>query len=69
MKRLHESYELFSSLMDILNWNSAIRGELRETVELHRSPYGTCVPAEHACQYILELSQEISQCDKLGQAM
>ena len=71
MKRLHESYESFSSLIDILNWNSAIslRDELREAVELHRSPYGTCAPDEHACQYILELSQEINQCDKLSQAM
>ena len=66
-KRLRESYESFSSLMDILNWNTVIRGELRETVELRRSPFGT--PAECACQYIVELSKEISQCDKLGQAM
>ena len=27
--------------METLNWNSAVRSELRETVELHRSPYGT----------------------------
>ena len=65
--RLHVSCESFSSLMDVLNWNSVIRGELKETVELHRSPFGT--PAEHACQHILELSLEISRCDKLSQAM
>ena len=66
-EQLRESYESFSSLMDVLKWNSVVRDELRETVKLHRSPFGT--PAECACQYILELTQELSRCDKLGQAM
>ena len=66
-EQLRESYESFSSLMDVLKWNSVVRDELRETVKLHQSPFGT--PAECACQYILELTQELSRCDKLGQAM
>ena len=53
--------------MEILNWNSIVRGELTEAVELHRSPFGT--PAELACKYIFELSKEICQCDNLGQEM
>ena len=66
-EQLHESYKSFSSLVETLNWNSAVRGEIREAVELHKSPFGT--PAELACRYILELSQEICQCDTLGQEM
>ena len=66
-EQVQESYKSFSSLMEILNWNSTVRSELQESVELHRSPFGT--PAEQACRYILELSQEICKCDKLGQEM
>ena len=66
-EQVHESFKSFSTLMETLNWNSAARSELKETVELHRSPYGT--PAELACRYILDISQEICQCDTLGQEM
>ena len=66
-EQVHESYKSFNSLMETLNWNSAVRSELRETVELHRSPFGT--PAELACKYIFDISQEICQCDTLGQEM
>ena len=62
-ERLQKSYKSFGSIMDILNWNSVIRGELKETIERHRSPFGTS--ADLACQYILELSQEISQCSEI----
>lgn len=53
--------------METFNWNSAVRSKLRETVKLHRSPFGT--PAELACRYIFGISQEISQYDTLGQEM
>ena len=66
-ERLHESYKSFDSLMDVLKWNSVIRGEVREIVELQCSPFGS--PAERACQYILELSQEVSQSAKLSQTI
>ena len=61
------SYKSFNSLMDILRWNRTIRGELEEDVDLRRSPFGT--PAEFVCQYILEVSKEISQCSGLSQEM
>ena len=64
-EQLHESYESFNSMMDVLNWNSVIRDELKEAVELRKSPFGTS--AEVACQYIFELSQEIGRCDKIHQ--
>ena len=61
------SYQSFDSFMDILNWNPSVRGELKEDIELRRSPFGT--PAEFACQYIHEVSQEINQCSELSQEM
>ena len=61
------SYKSFDSFMDILNWNPTVRGELKEHMQLRKSPFGT--PAEHACQYIREVSQEISQCSDLSQEM
>ena len=63
MERIHEqacdSYNSFNSLIEILNWNLVVRGKLNINLKLHRIPFGT--PAELACKYILELSQEISQ--------
>ena len=61
------SYKSFDSFMDTLNWNQAVRGELKEHVRLRKSPFGT--PAELACQYIRDMLQEISQCRNLGQEM
>ena len=61
------SYKSFDSFMDILNWNQSVRGELKEHMQSRKSPFGT--PAELACQYIHELSQEISQCSTLSQEM
>ena len=65
IEQLHESYKLFNSMMDVLNWNSVIRDDLKEAVELHKSPFG--ISAEVPCQYIFELSQEITRCDKICQ--
>lgn len=65
IEQLHESYKLFSSMMDVLDWNSVIRNELKESVELHKSPFGTS--AEAASQYIFELSQEVSRGDQICQ--
>ena len=45
---LHDSYIAFDSLMDIINWNSSVRDELKMDVKLCRSPFGT--PAELACK-------------------
>lgn len=63
IEQLHESYRSFNSVMDILNWNLVIRGELKETIEQKKSPFGTS--AKFACQYLFELSKEISQGDKI----
>ena len=65
-EQTYESYKLFNSIMDNLNWNSAIRGELKENIDRHRSPFGT--PAELACQYILDLCKEVNQCSDVCQA-
>ena len=62
-EEVHASYNSFSCLMDIINWNSVVRDELKTCVDQHRSPFGT--PAEFACKYILELSQEISRGRKI----
>ena len=51
--------------MDVLKWNSIVRDELKETVELRKSPFGTS--AEVASQYIFEISQEIGQDDQIYQ--
>ena len=56
----YDSYKSFNCIMDKLDWNSAIRREFGVDIKLRRSPFGT--PAELACQYILELRKEISQC-------
>ena len=64
-KKLHDSYIAFSSLMDIINWNSSVRDDLKIDVHLHRSPFGT--PAELACKYIFELSQEVGCGSKINQ--
>jgi hypothetical protein len=58
-KQVHDSYITFDSLMDIINWNSSVREDLKSDVKQHRSPFGT--PADFACKYILELSQEIGR--------
>ena len=58
-KKVHDSYITFSSLMDIINWNSSVRDELKIDVQLRGSPFGT--PAELACKYIFELSQEVGR--------
>ena len=63
IEQLHESYRSFNSIMDILNWNSSIRSELKETIEQHKSPFGTS--AEVACQYLFDLTKEISRSDKI----
>ena len=65
IEQLHESYRSFNSVMDAIKWNSVIRDELEETVQQQKSPFGT--PAEVACQYIFELSQEISRGDNICQ--
>ena len=64
-EQARDSYNSFNSLIEILNWNSVVRGELNINQKLHRTPFGT--PAELACQYILELSQEISRGTKMYQ--
>jgi hypothetical protein len=64
IEQLHESYRSFNSVMDILNWNLVIRGELKETIEQQKSPFGTS--AEVACQYLFESSKEISRVDKIS---
>ena len=58
-KKVHDSYITFSSLMDIINWNLSVRDELKIDVQLRRLPFGT--PAELACKYIFELSQEVGR--------
>ena len=63
-EEVHASYNSFNSLMDVINWNSLVRGELKTCVDQRRSPFGT--PAELACKYILELSQEISRGRKIS---
>ena len=55
----YDSYKSFNWVMDMLDWNSSIRREFEEDIKLRKSPFGT--PAEHACQYIVELCKEISQ--------
>ena len=65
IEQLHESYRSFNSIMDILNWNSSMRGELKETIEQCKSPFGTS--AEAAGQYLFDLTKEISRGDKLCQ--
>ena len=65
IEHLHESYRSFSSVMDVLNWNSVIRDELKEMVEQRKSPFGTS--ADVACQYMLELCKEISGGEKICQ--
>ena len=65
IEQLHESYRSFNSIMDILNWNSSMRGELKETIEQRKSPFGTS--AEAAAQYLFDLTKEISRGDKLCQ--
>ena len=59
-KDSYDSYKSFNCIMNTLDWNSAIRREFEEDIKLRKSPFGT--PAELACQYILELCKEISQC-------
>ena len=43
-------------IMDLLKWNPAVRGELMELIELHKSPFGT--PAELECQTTTVVSVE-----------
>ena len=57
--QFHESCKSFDCLMGSFNWNSEIRDEFKELIKLRRSPFGK--PAELACQYIFDLSEEISQ--------
>lgn len=64
-KQIHDSYVAFDSLIGTINWNSSVRNELKIAVKQHRSPFGT--PAEFACKYILELSQEIGCGNKISQ--
>ena len=40
-EQVQDSYKSFSSLMDILHWNPAVRHELKEHTELQRTPFGT----------------------------
>lgn len=56
IKECSESYQAFDSVMDRLEWNSEIRGELKKSKELGKTPIGS--PADLACKYILELSQK-----------
>ena len=56
-KQVHDAYITFDSLMDFINWNSSVRNEIKSDMKQHISPFGT--PAEFACKYILEISQEI----------
>ena len=66
-EQVHDYYNSFNSLMNTFNWNTAVRDEMKAKVEQHRSPFGT--PAELACKYILELSQEVSQGGKIDHEM
>ena len=60
-----ESYQAFDSLMDLIKWSPEVRSELRKSAEHQATPFGT--PADLACQYILELCQEICQCSEIHQ--
>ena len=64
-KKCQKLYRAFESLMNELRWNPESRHGLKESIELQRTPFGT--PADHACQYILELCQEVCQCGELQQ--
>ena len=64
-EKCHESYQAFDSLMDLFKWSPGVRSELRKNTEHRTTPFGT--PADPACQYILELCQEICQCSEIRQ--
>ena len=49
--------------MSHINWNLETRSQLKQSIELQRTPFGS--PGDHACQYILDLCQEVCKCDKL----
>ena len=64
-EQVHDSYSMFDSLVDTFNWNTTMRTEIRAKVDQRKSPFGT--PAELACKYIHELSQEICQGGQVNQ--
>ena len=61
--KCREFYRSFDSLMSDINWNLETRSQLKQSIELQRTPFGS--PGDHACQYILDLCQEVCKCDKL----
>ena len=70
LERLHEfnskcfkAYEEFDSIMNIFEWNSEARSELRRKEKCRATPFGT--PADIACEYIFDLCQETSRCSEL----
>ena len=65
VSKCHEFYHSFDSLMDNIDWNPEARRELKRNIELQRTPFGS--PGAHACQYILDLCQEVCNCDQLKQ--
>ena len=65
VSKCHEFYNSFNSLMSNVGWNSEARSELKQNIELQRTPFGS--PGDCACQYILDLCQEVCKCDNLKQ--
>lgn len=65
VSKCHEFYRSFDSLMNNVGWNPEARRELKRSIELQRTPFGS--PGDHACQYILDLCQEVCKCDQLEQ--
>ncbi|MCG8626688.1 MAG: hypothetical protein MJE68_32395, partial [Proteobacteria bacterium] len=65
VSKCHEFYHSFDSLMDNIDWNPEARREVKRNIELQRTPFGS--PGAHACQYILDLCQEVCNCDRLKQ--
>ncbi len=65
VSKCHEFYHSFDSLMNDVSWNLEARSGLKRNIELQRTPFGS--PGDHACQYILDLCQEVCKCDNLKQ--
>lgn len=58
-----KAYEEFDSIMNMFDWNSEARSELRRKERYRATPFGT--PADIACEYIFDLCQETSRCSGL----
>lgn len=64
-EQVRDDYNMFNSFISTFSWNTTTRAEMKAKVDQCRSPFGT--PAELACKYILELSQEICQGGQVDQ--